>query len=257
MLSKVKTLQGYSLSGLDGPIGTVEGFLFDDRHWTIRYVVAKTGKWLSGRKVLISPYALSFTSHDNKLLSIDLSKKQIEDSPGLESHQPVSRQFEISYHSYFGWPIYWDGPYVWGAFPYLLLQAGRKFIAALDPEAEQDPDLRSIDDMTGIVVKGKDGEIGHVKDFIVDEGPWTIRYLIVDTGMWWPGKKILLSPKWIERFDQVTREIIVDLSMQAIRSAPDFVEAPLVSREYESRLHRHYSRPEYWMEAERNFQKTI
>ena len=59
MLNKVKTLKGYSIQGSDGEtIGTVKEFYFDDRHWTVRYLVANTGTWLSGRQVLVSPYAL-------------------------------------------------------------------------------------------------------------------------------------------------------------------------------------------------------
>lgn len=250
MLSKAKTIKGYALNGLDGEMGSVEEFLFDDRHWTIRYLVAETGNWLTGRKVLVSPYALSFVSHENKLLSVDLTKKQLEESPRLESHEPVSRQFEATYHSHFGWPMYWDGPYAWGAFPYLLLQAGRQVIASLNPVAETDPDLRSINDTTGNVVQGTDGEIGRIKDFIVDEGSWTIRYLIVETGLWWPGKKVLISPEWIERFDWSKPEVFVKLSLSSIKTAPEYVEAPLVTREYEARLHRHYQRPEYWLDQD-------
>jgi hypothetical protein len=58
MLSTSKTLKGYKLDSLDGEIGKVKQFYFDDRYWTIRYLVANTGNWLSGRQVLISPYAL-------------------------------------------------------------------------------------------------------------------------------------------------------------------------------------------------------
>ncbi len=58
MLSKAKTLTGYKLDSLDGEIGRVKDFYFDDRHWTIRYLVADTGNWLSDRQVLISPHAL-------------------------------------------------------------------------------------------------------------------------------------------------------------------------------------------------------
>src|ERR1019366_2899047 len=59
MLSRAKTLKGYKLHSLDGEIGKVKEFYFDDRHWTIRYLVADTGNWLPGRQVLISPYALN------------------------------------------------------------------------------------------------------------------------------------------------------------------------------------------------------
>ena len=59
MLHKAKTLKGYKLESLDGEIGKVKEFYFDDRYWTIRYLVADTGNWLTGRQVLISPYALA------------------------------------------------------------------------------------------------------------------------------------------------------------------------------------------------------
>lgn len=248
MLSKAKTLKGYVLGCIDGDIGSVDEFLFDDRHWTVRYLVAETGNWLSDRQVLISPYAVSFVSHGTKHVSVDLTTRQIEESPRLESHQPVSRQFEISYHSYFGWPLYWDGPFAWGAFPYLLLQAGRKIVSALTPQPESDPNLRSTRDVAGIVVMGTDGAIGRVEDLIVDDDSWAIRYLIVETGSWWPAKKVLVSPEWIERVSWNKPEIFVKLPRATIRSAPEYVEAPVVSREYETLLHSHYRRPGYWME---------
>jgi hypothetical protein len=55
MLYTAKTLHGYKLDSLDGEIGRVKEFYFDDKHWTIRYLVADTGNWLPGRQVLISP----------------------------------------------------------------------------------------------------------------------------------------------------------------------------------------------------------
>jgi len=47
MLKKAKTLKGYKLNSRDGEIGSVKEFYFDDRHWTIRYLVADTGDWLT------------------------------------------------------------------------------------------------------------------------------------------------------------------------------------------------------------------
>ena len=56
MLNKAKTLKGYSIQTTEEEtIGKVKEFYFDDRHWTVRYLVANTGTWLSGRQVLISP----------------------------------------------------------------------------------------------------------------------------------------------------------------------------------------------------------
>ena len=114
MLSIAKTLKGYQLHGLDGEIGRVKEFYFDDLHWTVRYLVAETGNWLTGRQVLISPYALGAVIQGEQDIAVELTKKQIEGSPSLDSDKPVSRQFEDAYYQYYGWPMYWGGPYNWG-----------------------------------------------------------------------------------------------------------------------------------------------
>ncbi len=56
MLNKAKTLQGYKLNSRDGEIGKVKEFYFDDRHWAIRYLVADTGNWLTGRTSERAPF---------------------------------------------------------------------------------------------------------------------------------------------------------------------------------------------------------
>lgn len=81
MLGRAKTLHGYKLSGFDGEIGKVKEFYFDDRHWAIRYLVADTGNWLASKRVLISPYALVKIITEAKDITVDLTKKQIENSP--------------------------------------------------------------------------------------------------------------------------------------------------------------------------------
>ncbi|MDD2321402.1 MAG: PRC-barrel domain-containing protein [Geobacteraceae bacterium] len=119
MLHNAKKLKGYKLDSLEGEIGKAKEFYFDDRHWTIRYLVADTGNWLTGRQVLISPYALVSVIKEQHHIEVNLTKKQIEESPSLNSDQPVSRQFEESYYGYYDWPMYWDGPYIWGRIPLL------------------------------------------------------------------------------------------------------------------------------------------
>ena len=98
MLNKLGSLKGYKLNALDGELGEVEEFYFDDQHWTIRYLVADTGTWLTGKQVLISPYAIGGVIHHGRILSIDLTTKRIERGPSLDSHLPMSGQFETSYY---------------------------------------------------------------------------------------------------------------------------------------------------------------
>jgi len=119
MLHKAKTLKGYTLDSLDGEIGKVKEFYFDDLHWTIRYLVADTGSWHTARQVLISPYALISVDKEEQRIAIDLTKKQIEDIPSLDRDKPVSRQFEEDYYGHHGWPNYWSGSKIWGANLYI------------------------------------------------------------------------------------------------------------------------------------------
>ena len=245
MLCKVKTLTGYTLDSLDGEIGKAKDFYFDDLHWTVRYLVADTGNWLREKQVLISPYALVAVVKEERHITVELTKKQIEDSPSLDSDKPVSRQFEEAYYGYYGWPMYWNGPNVWGAYPHLMRDREKWKQPNLN-ENKWDPHLRSTHDMSGHHIQATDGGIGHVTDFIIDDETWTIRYLIIDTQNWWPGKKVLVSPQWIERVSWSESKVFVDLPRDAIKQAPEYIEDSLTTRDYESGLHRHYNRKGYW-----------
>lgn len=245
MFGKVKTLKGYKLDGIDGEIGKVEEFYFDDQHWTIRYLVANTGDWLTGRLVLISPYALVAVNNERQNVVISLTKKQVEESPSLDSDKPVSRQFEDEYYGYYGWPNYWGGSLVWGAYPFIARD--HENIPESDEDAKKgDPHLRSTREVTGYHIQAIDGEIGHVEDFIIDDETWAIRYLIVNTQNWWPGKKILISPKWIGSVGWSDSKVFVKLLRETIRNSPEYSEDSLLTREYEAGLHRHYNHQGYW-----------
>jgi hypothetical protein len=252
MLSKVKTLEGYKLNGLDGEIGKVKEFYFDDRFWTIRYLVAETGTWLADRQVLISPYALAAVNTEARNITVDLTKKQIEGSPSLDSHKPVSQQFERAYYGYYELPTYWGGPYNWGTYPYFIrdreARAREELKKASQHAKAWDPHLRSTSGVSGHHIQALDGEVGHVADFIIDDETWAIRYLIVDTHNWWPGKKVLVSPQWIERVSWGKRKVFVNLDRETIKESPEYTEASLITRDYESGLHGHFSRKGYWVD---------
>jgi uncharacterized protein YrrD len=245
MLNKAKSLTGYKLDGLDGEIGKVKEFYFDDRHWTIRYLVAETGTWLASRQVLISPHALVIVNHEEKNIVIDLTKKQIEESPSLDSDKPVSRQFEESYYGYYGWPTYWDGPYSWGAYSNIARNHDQGKTATSAHKA-WDAHLRSMPEVAGYHIQAEDGELGHVEDFIIDDQTWAIRYLIIKTGNWWSGKKVLVSPLWIGRVSWDKSKVFVNLTRNAIKQSPEYTEASLLTRDYEIGLHGHYNRKGYW-----------
>jgi len=256
MLDKVKTLLGYQLDSLDGDIGNVKEFYFDDQHWAIRYLVADTGNWLAGQQVLISPYALSAVHKDTHHITVQLTKKQIADSPPLDSDKPVSRQFEEVYHGYYQYPTYWPGPFMWGAYPYPFMtgtypDVGGELETTSDTTQVKktwDHHLRSTHAVTGHHIQAVDGEIGHVEDFIIDDQTWAIRYLVIDTRNWWPGKKVLIAPKWIERVSWQEGKVFVDLSREAMQKSPEYTPEFLLNRDHEAELHRHYQRRAYWLD---------
>ena len=94
MLRIVKEFYGAKLGASDGEIGHVKDFYFEDQDWAVRYVVADTGSWLPGQQLLLSPHAFGSLHQTGKLLIVNLTRKQIKDSPPIESHKPVSRQYE-------------------------------------------------------------------------------------------------------------------------------------------------------------------
>jgi uncharacterized protein YrrD len=243
MLIKAKILKGYKLHSLDGEIGKVTEFYFDDHHWTIRYLIVDTGNWLTGRQVLISPYALVAVNKEEQYITIDLTKKQIEDSPPLDSDKPVSRQFEEAYYGYYGWPMYWGGSNMWGIYSYPY---NRK--ESTQGKNTWDHHLRSTLDVSGHDIQAEDGEIGHVDDFIIDDETWAIRYLIIDTRNLWPGKKVLVSPKWIKSVSWSELKVFVKLTREAIKQSPEYTEESSLTRDYETGLHRHYNSMGYWVD---------
>ena len=248
MLKRSKELKGLKLSARDGEIGKVKEFYFDDENWTVRYMVADTGGWLTGRQVLISPYALGTPQLDAGIIPVNLAKKEIEESPSIGTDAPVSRQFERTYFAYYNLPPYWGGPHLWGPsyYPYPVDARTIQQASESPIDREGDPHLRSTAEVSSYRIQARDGEIGHVEDFLIDDETWSIRYLVVDTRNWWPGKKVLVSPEWIDEVRWNEAKVFLHLSRTAIKDAPEYIEGMGITRDYETQMHRHYRLEGYW-----------
>ena len=258
MLTNATFLKGLAIHATDGELGTVDEFYFDDETWGIRYLTVDTGGWLGGRQVLISPLSVVRTDWQARRLDVSLTKRQVENSPDINTQQPVSRQHEAAYLGYYGYPYYWAGPYLWGPGLYpvnLEIPRAASDAAMLDGIRNESTDshLRSANAVTGYHVQATDGEIGHLDGFVIDDETWAIRYIEVATRNWLPGKKVLVSPGWIERVSWDDSKVYVALSREAIKSCPEYLLSRPLTREYEVRLYAHYGRPPYWLdEAQRN-----
>ena len=204
MLRSINQLYDGKLGASDGVIGHVKDFYFDDENWAIRYLVADTGLWLPGRQVLLTPHSLGRLDQMVKVIRVNLTRNQIEDSPSIESHKPLSRQYEETYYRYFGWPYYWQGNRIWGmsGFPILELPPNRLAdvpIAASGPRPERPDDhLRSTRSVNGYQLKATDGIVGHVCDFMMDAQSWVIGQLVIKTGHRFSGHEVLIPTKAVD-----------------------------------------------------------
>jgi hypothetical protein len=257
MSRSVKEIVGYVLGAIDGDIGRCDDFLFDDRDWMVRFMVAKTAKWLPGRKVVVSPAFLGQPDWTNRRLPVRLTRQQIEDSPPLDEHAPVSRAYEIGYWRHYSQPPYsgvgslppyGPGPGGFGSYPWpaeVLSPTPEPTTGTEIPERKEEL-LHSVEEVLGYGIAATDREIGQVNDFILDDQAWTLRYLVVDTGYWLPGRKVLVSTSWLGSIDWAEQRLHVELDAESIRNGPEFDPTKPLDRRYEIEIHDYYGRPYYW-----------
>jgi len=207
MLHSIQQRYGEKLRATDGEIGYVRDFYFDDKTWTIRYLVADTGGWLSDRQVLISPHALGHLYPRGKVLLVNLTREQIEKSPSIDAHKPISRQQEEEFHRHHGYPYYAESWPLWSLASYPV-------IAPPPPVAEgqregTDAHLRSARFVKGYKVEATDGVVGELADYRMDGRTWVIRELVIECGHWYSGREIIIPTEKVSRISYEESTIYV------------------------------------------------
>jgi sporulation protein YlmC with PRC-barrel domain len=214
LLQNVKELYGLKLAAVDGEVGHVKDFYFDDQAWVVRYVVVDTGSWLTGRLVLLSPHAFPNLDQRAGALPVNLRKAQIQDSPSIGTHETVTRQFEEQYYRSYGWPVYWEGGQMWGLSGYPLAAIPQSPIPAVRKahEPRADRHLQSTKEVAGHHLEATDGTVGRVTNFHLNPRSWAIEELVVETGHWRAGEQILVPAGKIERIDFMEKKVLVQLT---------------------------------------------
>ncbi len=239
----ISSMIGDAIRATDGDLGKLDDFYFDDQSWTIRYIVVDTGNWLSGRKVLIALEAFDKPDVASHTFLVNLTRAQVRNSPDIDTRRPIYRQHEVELHEHYQWP--WRGGYggTFGATP-LPLSADEVPAEQKDSATghRDDPHLHSTRQVTGYHIHATDGEIGHVENFIVDDENWEIRFLVADTRNWLPGKKVILSPRWIKRVQWADSSVYFDLTRESVENSLNFDPSKPISRDYEAFLLDHFGR---------------
>ena len=219
----INDLIGYSLQATDGEIGEVVDFYFDDETWTIRYLVVKTGGWLSGRKVLISPVALRHEKFGPEAIPVNLTQEQVRTSPDIDTDKPVSRQKEAMLNKHHFWDNYWGS----GGYGGQMGIANARPIRLSDSERDPNEDihLRAITDVDGYEIHALDGVIGHVTELIVDDKTWKLTDIVVDTHDWIGGKKVLIAVDHVQAVSFFNLRVSLDVNKADIEHSRLYEES--------------------------------
>lgn len=250
MLRSLKDIsKNYQLHAIDGEIGKINDFYFNDNFWIIKYLVADTGDWLRERLVLLSPIMLGSPDWQTTELPVNLTKDKIENSPPIENHKPVSRQMEEKLINYYAWPA--DFSYGFGTVNTIemqllqerMLHDQKKQEESQKKKEKDNKHLRSSNEVIGYNIQAKDGLIGHVEDFIIEDKSWVINYIIVDTRNLLPGRKVIISPSWITKVDWAKNKVYLNLTKDAIENSPEFDPSDPVNRALEIQEYDYFGRP--------------
>lgn len=219
MLHSIHHRYGEKLRASDGEIGHVRDFYFDDQNWAVRYLVADTGRWLMGRLVLLSPHALGHLVPNGKVLLVNLTRQQIEDSPSIEEHKPVSRQHEEEYHRHYGYPYYAQRSALWGLAGYPVLVPPPR---PADAERKRtDSHLRSTRHVKGYKVEAIDGAVGEIEDFLIDGRTWVICKIVIEPGHWSSGEELTIPAEKVSRISYHESTVYLDAPRAAIVQAAE------------------------------------
>jgi hypothetical protein len=255
MLFAVSGLIGCSIAASDGRIGAVKDFLFDDQSWKIRWMIVETGDWLPGRKVLIQPSAIApleippkpllpmMSPGDSLEVSVNLTRQQIEASPEAREDDPVSKDMELLLYDYYGWDPDWRATNL--GENAIVDKAAERRAEEIETGPQGDPHLRSAASVNGYHVHASDGELGHLENLLADDAHWDIRYLVIATRNWWPGKIVQLARYAVIDIDWLDRQVKLNVSRDQVKSAPAWDPLSMVDEVSERQLHRHFGWPGY------------
>jgi uncharacterized protein YrrD len=243
MLWSAADLRNHMLEAENEDVGHIDDLLFEDTSSRIRYFVVDTGSLLASRKVLIAPEAVGRPRSTDNRIPTTLSWQRVQDSPPLDAESPVSRQYEEDLHHHYGWQPYWAVP----AAPGLIWAP-----APLTPSAHEDrqgeprpfdPSLRSAAEVTGYYVAASDDDIGHVEDLLVEDEGWQVRWIVVDTRNWLPGRKVVIPVGWLAWVSWSEQQIGVGVTRAQVESSPEYRPSQALDADYQNALASHYGRP--------------
>jgi hypothetical protein len=229
-----------SVLGREGEIGEVHDILLDAERWVVRYLLME--HWASGRIILLSPLLLGALQLERRRIELALYQEEIEGIPRLDPAGPLTRSQEQLYNLYFCLPDYWKGTDLWGdeSSPAELAARLRSDQRFQGQENGQESHLFSARELTHYTVAGQDGEAGRLEDQLVEVGSFAVRYLLLQTAPEAGGRKVLLSPAWVQGVSRSAGSISLRLTRQTLADAPEYEPGQALTPALEKLLAEHY-----------------
>jgi hypothetical protein len=235
MKRRVTDLGNFKVVGTQGHIGTVQGILFDDTAWSLRYFVVMTRDKLGRRPILVAPKQIGSINDVNGAVRVALTSAQAAHHPDITSDMPVGLQKERETWTGMAFLPYWAAG---GPVSNIILPACAAEImnGQMVPEGQRNPHLRNSNEVLGYRLRASDGWSGRISDFVFDDADWLIQHVEVGVRQWPRITHVLLPPVVIIRINWRRQIFVTSLSRRAITSAPQAGTPPQVQQESDTNL---------------------
>ncbi len=250
MFRSLRDLLNYALFAGGMNCGKISEFIIDDFNWVVRYLVVNTGS----RSVIVSVRSVHEINPVAQTIEASLEPALLQKSLEYIPGQEVSREQEILLSEHYGWGRYWEEealpntmPGDLTAIPLVEMELNKENLVPVtggEPNPlEVENHLRHLTDLIGYSVQARNGSAGKLCDLIVQEENCDIPYLVIESGRILGGKKVLVSPQWVQTLQWGQSNLQIDLNRETIQNSPEFHPEDLLDEGFWSQVNEHYSAP--------------
>ncbi|MCP5110487.1 MAG: hypothetical protein GY953_06590, partial [bacterium] len=219
MLHSAKMLSRYSVRATDGKIGQAVDAYIDDLSQQICYLVVEPKGFLSGGNLLVPSARLKTPDTASKSLPVEMTKEEAKQCQPASEELPVSWRKEELITAKYG-PLEERGGAPVAAVHGSISREAIELVeantaAALGEQAR----FRSLREMLGYQIEAVDGPLGIAEDFLIEDALWVVRYIVVDTQSWKPGRQVLAPPLWVEQVSWAEHRIHLRVSRHKLKTS--------------------------------------
>lgn len=193
MLTRAKEITGKDVVAVDGPVGEVDDVIFEPIVWTVQKIVVRLGGLLRRERLSVPRSAIEGPDGGRLAVSLwrgDLHRAALDDDTrrSLDGESP----------------------------------ADTKVVRIPRRSASEESALLSANEVIGYRLRAAGGDVGRVRDLVLDPATWMILGVVTSTRVWLPSRKVLVPVPWLEGVDHDNRRVYTRLTVRTLRCAPRF-----------------------------------